>query len=553
MTEVSVRHPQRKVRRVTVADIFVFCAMLIVALAIGVGLVLHGGLPTPAAGLFATLFVVSAATGHLMMRRERMVADLSAEMTRLESELVRLSRSPADAPVLTPGPDPEAIAAMKPEAPAPAKKARREKVPGDRPNDRPSDSEDADGPSRLSKHVKAPPPLPPQYVDAIADAEQGAVRTKDVPEPEPIAAQLKITPLGSVVPDRGGDGRKDGKGASRLKSPPPTRIDDIIKRLATDISAGRKSPELPLPKKSKERPIAEAPETPFAIRPEDFFAPPSATEVTHEQAALQAPTGAPASKVAAIADALLNENVDVFLEPIHGLDDQKARHYEVSARLRLADGTSLDQKAYAEVARGTGLLPLIDAVKVSNTKRVALQLIGRGRTGSFFSQIAGESLETSQFGDDVGTITGRDPDIATRLVLSFPQADVRGFAKAHWTALEELRDLGFRFAIEDMTDLDMDFDRLARRGFAFAKLDAGVFVRGLPAAGGNVPASDICHHLARAGLTLIVQAITSERQLAEILGFGVLFGQGTMFGGPRPVKAHVLREDGPRGELSVSA
>lgn len=545
MSEVSVRHPQRRVRRVTVADIFVFCAMLIVALAIGVGLVLHGGLPAPAAGLFAALFVVSAATGHLMMRRERMVADLSAEMTRLETELVRLSRPPAEAPVLTPAPIRETAVPAKPEAAAPARKPRREKES--------SDEAYAGGPGRLSKHVAAPPPLPPLYVDAIADAQQG-IRTKSVPEPEPVAAQLKISPLGSVVPGRGDDARKDSAGTSKLKSPlPPTRIDDIIKRLATDISAGRKSPELQLPKSARERPDADAVETPFAIRAEDFFAPPSATEVTHEQTALHAPTGAPASKVAAIADALLNENVDVFLEPIHGLDDQRARHYEVSARLRLADGTSLDQKAYAEVARGTGLLPLIDAVKVSNTKRVALQLIGRGRTGSFFSQVAGESLETSQFGDDVGTITGRDSNIATRLVLSFPQADVRAFAKAHWTALEELRDLGFRFAVEDMTDLDMDFDRLARRGFAFAKLDAGVFVRGLPAAGGNVPASDICQHLARAGLTLIVQSITSERQLAEILGFGVLFGQGTMFGGPRPVKAHVLREDAARGELSVSA
>jgi cyclic-di-GMP phosphodiesterase TipF (flagellum assembly factor) len=114
-------------------------------------------------------------------------------------------------------------------------------------------------------------------------------------------------------------------------------------------------------------------------------------------------------------------------------------------------------------------------------------------------------------------------------------------------SLEELKDLGFRFAMEGVTDLDMDFDRLVQSGFVFAKLDADVFVAGLPAPDGPIPASDICRFLAEAGLTLIVQSIESERQLGEILGFGALYGQGALFGGPRPVKAHVLRGEAAAG------
>jgi cyclic-di-GMP phosphodiesterase, flagellum assembly factor TipF len=102
-------------------------------------------------------------------------------------------------------------------------------------------------------------------------------------------------------------------------------------------------------------------------------------------------------------------------------------------------------------------------------------------------------------------------------------------------------DLGFRFALEDVSDLDMDFEALTAAGFAFAKFDARIFLEGLPAQGGLIPAADLCRYLAHLGLTLIVGRIDDEAQLAKVLGFGALFGQGTLFGAPRPVKAEVLR------------
>jgi cyclic-di-GMP phosphodiesterase TipF (flagellum assembly factor) len=129
-------------------------------------------------------------------------------------------------------------------------------------------------------------------------------------------------------------------------------------------------------------------------------------------------------------------------------------------------------------------------------------------------------------------------------MFAFSQADVRGFATAHQAVLAEMAEFGFRFALDEVTDLDMDFEALKKAGFEFVKLDAAVFLGGLPAPGGHVPAADLCRHLAGEGLTLIVGAIGDERELARIHGFGVLLGQGTLFGAPRPVKADVLRDGG---------
>ena len=104
----------------------------------------------------------------------------------------------------------------------------------------------------------------------------------------------------------------------------------------------------------------------------------------------------------------------------------------------------------------------------------------------------------------------------------------------------DLAAIGFRFALEEVTDLDMDFAALREIGFAFVELDAPVFLDGLPAPGARVPASDICRHLADFGLSLIVGHIEDDWLLARILGFGVLFGKGAMFGGARLVKDEVV-------------
>jgi cyclic-di-GMP phosphodiesterase TipF (flagellum assembly factor) len=124
-------------------------------------------------------------------------------------------------------------------------------------------------------------------------------------------------------------------------------------------------------------------------------------------------------------------------------------------------------------------------------------------------------------------------------VLSFAQSEVRAFTPGHAEVLGTMAAGGFGFALDEVTDLDMDFGSLKAMGFQFVKLDAPVFLDGLPATGGRVPAADICRYLSDFGLTLIVGRIEDDWLLARILGFGVLFGKGTLFGGPRLVKEEI--------------
>jgi cyclic-di-GMP phosphodiesterase TipF (flagellum assembly factor) len=244
------------------------------------------------------------------------------------------------------------------------------------------------------------------------------------------------------------------------------------------------------------------------------------------------------AQFARIAEALAAERMEVLLEPIQALVEGKPRHFQVSMRLNMADGATLDEKELAKVAHGTGLMPSIDAARMLRAARVATRLGQRGRQGAVLATMAGESLTDTQFLETAAS--GLAGDSGMTLVLAFAQSEVRAFTPAHTRALAALAPMGFRFGLEAVTDLDMDFAGLKKMGFAFVELDAPVFLDGLPCAGGRIPAADVCRHLADFGLTLVVGHIDDDWLLARILGFGVMFGKGTLFGGPRLVKDEVV-------------
>lgn len=241
----------------------------------------------------------------------------------------------------------------------------------------------------------------------------------------------------------------------------------------------------------------------------------------------------------AIASAVETGRMNVFVEPIIGLADRKARHFEVSVRLHTADGAQIADGEYRNAAEGRGLLPRIDAAKMQHSAVVAGRLRDKGRRGTVHSAISGEALTDGLFVEDLTTTVAGNEGIAPHLVLTFAQSDVRGFTDVHWDTLAVMREFGMTFALEAVTAMDMDFDALANRGFTFVKLDASVFLEGMPTEGGLVPAADLCRYLAGLGLGLIIGHIEDERSLARVLGFGALLGQGTLFGAPRPLDLHL--------------
>jgi cyclic-di-GMP phosphodiesterase, flagellum assembly factor TipF len=244
--------------------------------------------------------------------------------------------------------------------------------------------------------------------------------------------------------------------------------------------------------------------------------------------------------MARLAEAVAAERFDVLLEPIQKIAEARARHFEISVRFRDADGDVLAPDEVKRIARHTGLATSIDALKLPGVAKVVQRVHSRSGTPSdVLTTLSGASLADHAFLE--GLAMAFPVGVPGTLVLSFPQADIRAFARIHWSALSALADMGLRFALDDVSDLDMDFELLRARQFVFAKIDARIFLDGMPCSGTSVPPSDIRRHLEGAGLDLIVSGIDSESQMTRIAPHAVPFGQGKLFGTARPVKADILR------------
>lgn len=579
-------------RNQTASQTIVVVAMGLVAAAGAAALHKHGGMPGPVAATAAlSAYLLLLAVHAVLWRRERNALKPARPAQTRASAPARPQDPLHKTPPSIPMPPPVPNKGLRPGAGAPQGAHPTLPLPQAPAATRPADR-------------VAPPPLPqtPSPIRTAGGSAAPAAQDdlQDLWSFRPAAAEPKLPPfvagrvsapataeptLPSPQAPRQAPAPQPRAAAPQHATPPPKAsapreadvevIQDAIKRLLEEVNAAEQSrahgqgapaakaagPQPPpLPQHaaqqaasyeaSIDRSIDALRMTAGTMRSalgaqELAGAPPTAAPELPpfvRGAAAQARTASAAeARARLMADAISAGRIDVSLEPILGLEDQQTRHYEVTVRLRDADGNPLTVTPDGPDLTGTGLLPLFDGVRVTRTAAVARRLEERGKGGSVFSAFSGESVADEHFLGELAETLHQRAALASQLVLSFTQSDVRGFSTPEWDSLADMRALGFRFAITHLTDLDMDFEALAEQGFVFAKLDAAVFLDGLRAPSGHLPASDVCRHLARHGLTLVVERIDDEQQLARVFGFGVLLGQGQLFGGARSVKADVVR------------
>ncbi|MEI9900368.1 MAG: EAL domain-containing protein [Hyphomicrobium sp.] len=238
------------------------------------------------------------------------------------------------------------------------------------------------------------------------------------------------------------------------------------------------------------------------------------------------------ARLAALADAVASGRIDVTVVPIVGLADHQVHYYEVVACPRDERGTLLTTTTRDPQLAIAGLLPLLDSARLRQAAQVARSLAEEGRETCLFAPATAVSLANDGFLDELADAYRDREALANELVLTFAQADVRTFGGSEWSALTDMRDLGFRFGVEDVSDFDYEFTALCAAGFAFVKLDAATLLADLAAPSGSMPAEEVCRSLSDLGLTLIVTNINDEATRDKVLAAGVPLGQGALYGAP---------------------
>lgn len=350
-------------------------------------------------------------------------------------------------------------------------------------------------------------------------------------------------------------------------------LETLVKQLAENIAASKQPvieqqqrQELPPPAdpadneaiNAPEDAQSEAPEQPKAavqVEPEQPAAPVQpppqpAREPVPPREPADPPVAAPASSFEPAVDELPmmddvrqsieSNRIELFLQPIMMLPQRRVRYYEALTRLRGQDGNLLMPKDYLGLAETAGVMPVIDNVMLYRSVQVLRRLEQRSSARGVFCNISAHSLLDPEFFPEFISFMDQNRNLAESMYFEFSQSMIENCGVVEEEGLNALAEMGFRFSLDQVYDLDMDFQAVQQKGFRFIKLDAEVLLHGMSEANAQIHAADMRSYLERFGIQLIASKIEDERTLADVLDYHVKLGQGYLFSEPRPVRPEVF-------------
>ena len=252
----------------------------------------------------------------------------------------------------------------------------------------------------------------------------------------------------------------------------------------------------------------------------------------------------PAAVTQMIREAVDGNRVDLFLQPIVTLPQRKVRYYEAVARLRAGDGEQLMAADFLPYAESGGLMPKIDNLMLFRCVQVVRRLLAKNREIGLFCNISTSTLIDSATFQQFTEFMEANKAIAPALVFEFTQSALRAMGPIENESLAALAQLGYRFSLDNVTDLRIEPRDLAERGFRFVKVQASLLLNRAGAAVTDIHPQDFAGLLSRFGVELVAAKIESESAVVDLLDYDVKFGQGFLFSPPRPVRPEVMQSLG---------
>jgi cyclic-di-GMP phosphodiesterase TipF (flagellum assembly factor) len=275
--------------------------------------------------------------------------------------------------------------------------------------------------------------------------------------------------------------------------------------------------------------------------------------VRMQAAAVAETTADGASILDAVKDALRENRVDLHLQPIVNLPQRRTCFYEGFTRLRRADGRVIMPTEFLAAAERANLLGVIDNLLLFRCVQIVRRLSERDQRIGVFCNISMASLEDDQFFATFLDFMRENRDMAHAMIFEISVRAFRARSAIATRNMSRLKELGFRFSLDKGDGLNFDLPELQAAGVKFVKINGDRLLEELTP-GGERPISNITRDIApedvpalfvRYGIDLIAEKVEAEKSVIDILEFEIPYGQGHIFGQPRPIKGTLQLETAP--------
>ena len=241
----------------------------------------------------------------------------------------------------------------------------------------------------------------------------------------------------------------------------------------------------------------------------------------------------------AVRKAVATDEIELHLQPVVTLPQRKLRYYEALARLKTDSGELVAAGEFLSEAEAAAVMPRIDYLAAARSVQIVRRLLLQKREVGLFCNLSAATLADPGFSRFL-ELMDANRAIAAALVFEFPQSAVRAMGAVEHASLAALAERGFRFSMDNLTDLRVNARELNERGFRFVKLPAALLFNRLGAVAADIRPADFSESLGRFGIDLIADRIEHENTVIDLLDYDVRFGQGLLFSPPRPLRAGAL-------------
>jgi cyclic-di-GMP phosphodiesterase, flagellum assembly factor TipF len=255
--------------------------------------------------------------------------------------------------------------------------------------------------------------------------------------------------------------------------------------------------------------------------------------------------------VAMIHSAAEGNHIDLYLQPIVTLPQRKVLFYEGLTRLRVGEGEVLALEDILPQEEEAGLMPRIDNLILYRCVQVLRRLLAKNRELGMFCNVSASTLADSEFFPQFSELMEANRALAPSLVLEFTQSAYRNFGSMENEKLAALASRGFRFSMDNVSDLRLEPRDLGERGFRFLKVPAELLLDRSRVTISDIHPEDLSGLLSRFGVELIAEGLESETVVVDLLDYDVKYGQGFLFSPPRAVRAEIMQTAPERADAAA--
>jgi len=239
-------------------------------------------------------------------------------------------------------------------------------------------------------------------------------------------------------------------------------------------------------------------------------------------------------------EAIRERRIVPYFQPIISVDGRSVLAYEVLTRIVTADRV-IPAAEFIDVAESMGAISRLNLMLMEQAFRMANE---HKYQGTLFLNLSPKALIVNDFLPGVRSLMKSHGFDSSRIVFEITERDTVKNTRMVERVVKELRQEGFRFAIDDFGSGYSSFQYIRLFDVAYLKVD-GEFIRNLGGARGTEKAivKNIASLALALGIQTIAEYVETEAIMEHVRSSGIQYAQGYYINHPSPSLSYTIGND----------